>query len=169
MEKTILIRKDKPAFQVLIISFFVNLIGIFLIASSDWNWLQLLIGAFLLFIGLTVLALKTETLYDCESNSLTVKWKSLIFSKSQNETLPEIDYVAIVRVKTSRNRHYKSITLHESGFKCNLNLIFKNSNERFRKLCTVDKEEALRIAKEIATGLNKPILDNSTAEKKWIK
>lgn len=168
MENTILIRKDKPAFQVMIISFFINLIGILLIANSGWNWLQLLIGTIILFIGVTVLALKSELLYDTESNSLTIKWKSLFFTKSQKEKLPEIDYVSIVRVKTSRNLHYKSITLQENGYKCNLNLIFKNSKERFRKLCTVDKEKALLLAENLSEKINKPILDSSTPEKKWI-
>ena len=168
MENTVLIRKDKPSTQILIISFFIQLFGIILISSSDWIWWQILIGTVLLFSGLTVIALKSKMLYDSKSNSLIVKWKSFMFSKSQKVSLPEIDHIAIVRVNTSRDLNLRSIAYHESGFKYNLNFIFKNSKERFRKLGTMNKKEAFRLANELSEKINKPILDNSTPEKKWI-
>ena len=168
MENVILIRKDKPSNQVMIISFFIQLLGIVLISSSEWIWWQMLIGTILLFIGLIVFALKSELHFDYESNSLIVKWKSFFFSKKSIEKLPEINYLAIVRVKTRKNLNYKSITVQESGFMCNLNLIYKESKERFRKLCTVDREKAYHLAKELSEKLNMPILDNSTPDKQWI-
>ncbi len=168
MENVVLIRKDKPSNQVMIISFFIQLFGIILISSSEWIWWKVLIGSILLFFGLIVFALKSELYFDCDNNSLIVKWKSFFLSKSTIEKLPEIKYLAIVRVKTTKNLNYKSITAHESGYMCNLNLIYKESKERFRKLCSVDKETAFRLAKELSEKTDKPILDNSTPDKKWI-
>ena len=168
MENTILIRKDKPSNQVMLIAFFIQLLGIVLISSSEWIWWQILIGAILLFIGLIVLGLKSELHFDYENNNLIVKWKSFSFSRKSLEKLPEINHLAIVSVKTRKNLNYKSITVQENSFMCNLNLIYTESKERYRKLCTVDREKAFLLAKELSEKLNKPILDNSKPDKQWI-
>lgn len=168
MDNLVLIKRDKPAFQVIVVGFFVQFFGIILISSSELLWWKMLTGMILLIIGLAIIALRSELYFDCCNNSLIVKWKSLSFSKSQIEKLPEIDHLAIVRIKTTKNLNYKSITIQESGFMCNLNLVYKEPKERFRKLCTVENKEAFQLAKELSEKMDKPILDNSTPDKKWI-
>jgi len=168
MENKILIRKDRPSNQVMIISFFIQLFGIIMISTSDLIWWKILIGAILLFIGLIVFSLKSEQYFDCDTNSLIIKWKSFFLSKSKMEKLPEINYLAIVRVKTTKNLNYKSISVQEGGYMCNLNLIYKESKQRYRRLCTVDKDTVFHLAKELSEKMNKPILDNSTPNKQWI-
>ena len=169
MNNIILIRKDKPSFQIQIIAYFTEILGIILIIGSEWMWWKILIGVILLILGLMVITLKSEQYYNYDNNSLILKWRNIFFNKNQTEKLPEIDHLAIIRVKTTKNLNYKSITVQESGFMCNLNLIYKESEKRYRKLCTLEKEEAFRLAKELSEKINKPILDNSTPDKKWIK
>jgi hypothetical protein len=165
----ILIRKDKPAFQILILFLFVMLAGIVVISSSLWVWWQFVVGIILLVFGSLVITLKSEMYFDAIENSLEITWKALGLSKSQQEKLPEINYIAVVRVKTSKELNIRSISYNDEGYKCNLNLIFKDSKVRYRKLCTVEKEEAFILAKKIAEKINKSILDHTTPDKKWIE
>ena len=165
----ILIRKDKPAFQISVLSFFAQLAGIAIISSSSFIWWQIAIGIMLLIVGLFGILLKSELFFIPQKNTLEIRWQSLGLRKTQEENLPKIHYIAIVRVKTSKLLNIKSLSYNDESYKCNLNFIFQESKTHYKKLCTVDKEIAFVLAKRIAKQINKPILDYTSKDKKWIK
>ena len=166
--KLILISKDNTPIQLLFIGFFVQLIGIILIAGSGFLWWKLLLGALIIIAGLFLISLKSETYFDIDANALRGIWKGFFWSNTQQEILPEIDYIAIVRIKTSKKQHYKSISRDEETFKFQVNLIYLKSYKRYKKLISTSKEKAFDLAKSLSKVLEKPILDQSTSQKKWV-
>lgn len=168
-DNRIFIKKERPASHILVLAALIVLAGGWMVIRSNWIIWQLLIGMGFMFLGLSLLFLKTQIYFIPQENSLITYWKTLFAGRKQVEKLPEIAYIAVVQVKILRQMNYKSISYADKEKKCNLNLIYQNSPKRFKKIHTLEKENALQLAKEIAQSLNIPVLDGTGVQKQWLR
>ncbi len=133
-----------------------------------------IIGALIIALGVFILYAKTGIAIDKSARKYRefISIASLVFGKWVQ--LPEVDYVAVVRVRLSQLKFRPSeITFKqvEGGFDFayNVNLIFKNSPKRFLKIYTSDANDGLKIGMELAKDFNTQLYDCTTSNKKWIE
>jgi len=166
MKNLILIRKENQIFPVIAVAIIAMIAGIYMITSlSMW---QMILGIIFLLTGPVIIFTHSDFYYNPETNALNIKRKMLIFKSEINDKLPDTNYIAIVNVKASQNLYAASISSQTKELLCQVNLIHQNSKKRFTKLLTTKKEEALKLALEISEKINKPVLDKTTGEKKWL-
>ncbi len=83
------------------------------------------------------------------------------------EDLPEIEYISVFSTTESAKVRALSAEATVKNDIIVLNL-FYNGNHRIKAYATTDKEDAFKMAKQIAEILKIDILDATEAESKWI-
>ncbi|PTX60040.1 hypothetical protein C8N46_10746 [Kordia periserrulae] len=83
------------------------------------------------------------------------------------KNLPEIEYVSVFSTTESAKVRALSAEATVKNDIIVLNL-FYNGNHRIKAYATTDKEDAFKVAKQIAEILKIDILDATEAESKWI-
>lgn len=136
--------------------------------------LLLIIGALLILIGALVYFFKSGILIDLQNKKYKPYIVLLGFVTGKWEVLPEINYVAIVRVRLSQLKFRPSEIAFrqvDEGFDMayNVNLIFKNDTRRYLKVYSGDLGMAMEKASFLASLMNVNLWDSSTSQKKWIQ
>ncbi len=156
--------------------------------SNKFPLLILLIGGAIMFVdatlarigGLIVILLGMVSMYLRSGVQLDLaihqyrkymKLGWMYFGKWQ--PLPEIDYVAIVRMRMSQIKFtpsQASFSQDESGYlhNYNINLIFRNSMLRYLTIYTGDIDDTMPLARKMAREMQTQLYDSSTSVKKWI-
>jgi hypothetical protein len=84
--------------------------------------------------------------------------------------LPEIKYVSIFHANIGViNTSYQTLNSSNLATKQYLVSLVHGRNKRIKLVLTENKELALKDAKQMAVLLEKPILDASERDKKWIR
>jgi len=85
----------------------------------------------------------------------------------QWKDLPEIEYISVF--STTESAKVRALTA-EATVKNDIVVLnlFYNGNHRIKAYATTDKEDAFKVAKQIAGILKIDILDATEAESKWI-
>lgn len=163
----IFIKKEKQPLPFIILSVLFIISGIYLIIDSS-DIIQIISGVLLIITSAVFLSSKTDLFYKPDINALVIKRRFLFKVFEKLESLPEIHYIALVKVRTSQNLNVLVLSTQIKGVATNLNFVFKNSTLRFLKLSSGNKNDMLKKAKELSEKLQVPILDSTTNEKIWI-
>jgi hypothetical protein len=167
MKNLIFIKKEQQAAPLIMLVSIAGIAGVFLaFAAVDTS--QTIIGILMAIFSALLITVKTEIYLDTDNNSILAKRTVLFIKKEKRTPLPEIQYIAVLKVKTSQNLNVASITTSVSDVTFNINLIFKDPKQRFFKLHSAQKESALKLALEISEKIHKPVLDNTAGEKRWL-
>lgn len=157
--KTIIFRRKIPMMvQIFGIGFF--LVGVTLLFLGN------LYG--ILFMVVSLLFFNTEgSEIDLETKKYRVFKENLGFRFGKWEELPAIEYVSVFNVTETMvvKDFVKETKVKNDVIVLNL---FYNGNHRIKAYTTKDKEDAFRVAKQIADILKIDILDATEVESKWI-
>jgi len=167
--KPLHIRTYKPAFRTQVLALCIAIIAIVVLITANKTLGSLIAGGLLLLISLLVLGLHSTLSLDAQQNALITCWQSFCIKRKSIKQLPKIRYVAVIRVHTHRTLNLKSLSSFQEGTGYHVNLIFFKDRQRYKTLATLDREEALALAMEVAQTLNKPLLDHSSNKKRWLK
>lgn len=134
------------------------------------GWINIVISIVLILGGVAVITLQKKVYLNTSENKLISVWYCFFgYRKEKKRQLPEMNYLIVVRVKTSQLIYYITIPFSSSEFKCNVNLAFKSSRMRYINLFIASKTNAFDFAFFIADKANIPVLDATEYEKKWVK
>lgn len=157
--------------------------------TSKFSLFLLLIGGAIMFVdnifariaGVSVILLAMVTVYARSGTQLNLEAK--LFRKyvrlawiyfGKWERLPDIEYVAIIRMRLSQLKFTPSqagFTQNENSLlhNYNVNLIFvKDSPLRYLTIYTGDIDDTMQTARDMARTLKTDLYDCSTSQKKWI-
>jgi len=144
-----------------------TIFGIFIFAVG---FISVLAGGFYGFIvcGVSIFFLyKDGSEIDLEIQKYRTFIEVLGFRFGKWDDLPEIEYVSVFSTTESVAVRALSAEAIVKNDIIVLNL-FYNGNHRIKAYSTTDKEDAFKIAKQIADILKIDILDATEAESKWI-
>ena len=130
-------------------------------------------GLVVILLGLITIYAKNGMMLDFEKKQYR-KYMRLAWIYMGNwMALPEIKYVAIIRMRVSELKFSAStagFSQDESGYQhiYHINLIFDNSVQRYLTIYSGELGDAMGHAKEIALLIESELYDCSTSQKKWI-
>ena len=131
-------------------------------------------GSIVLLFGVFAILSKTGIFLDFEQHRYRQYIRFLNLDMGKWESLPEINYIAIVRVRMSRLKFRPSeVSFRQVDDSFNVaydvNLIFSNSTRRYQKVFNGDLKDAKGLTVSLAKKLNLKIYDSSTSIKKWVE
>jgi hypothetical protein len=130
-------------------------------------------GIIALLAGVFAMFARTGLEIDIEKNLYRGFIRLGHFKWGKWKLLPEINYLAIVRVKLSQLTFRPSeATFRQTNDKMevayNVNLIFKDRSIKIMRLYTGKLEPAMALTKSLAKKMNLQIYDCTTTQKQWI-
>ncbi|MBN2164715.1 MAG: hypothetical protein JW717_00395 [Marinilabiliaceae bacterium] len=131
-------------------------------------------GVIILLLGAIALFSQSGCILDLENKKFRYYIKTFGMYFGKWEFLPDISYIAIVRVRMSRIKFRPSeVSFRQSDdsfdIAYDVNLILKNSQKRYQKIFNGNLSEAKTLAFQLAKDIDVKIYDSSTSIKKWIE
>lgn len=132
-----------------------------------------ILGFIVLLLGVFALYARTGFIIDFDQKRYRRYIRFFFLQFGSWEFLPEINYIAIVRVRMSTLKFRPSeVSFRQTDdsfdIAYDVNLIFSNSNKRFQKVFNGELNEAMQLTTDLAKKMNLKIYDCSTSQKKWV-
>ena len=161
MEKAILIKKDKPPVQILLLAVLTVITGSALILAEQYNNWRYAPASILLVTGILLMRLHSVLYYVPAENQLRTVWQSLFLRYVQKEKLPTVSYIAAVNVRQTHARRMLTLSGYETRTRIRLNLIFSTKPLRYRSLGAMPHTKALATGQQLADRLGVKFYDKT--------
>ncbi len=146
---------------------------IFIVNLSIMVSVNIFVGMILTALTIGILLSKSGLEIDTEQNMLRRYSKVFGYVMGKWESIPELDYVTVVRVKITTKKYQASSDLYvqapSANVKYRVNLVTKDKKKRVIKVLTSEMKEAISEALIIGEALDLRVLDYTSHESKWIK
>ncbi|PZX12402.1 hypothetical protein LX69_02871 [Breznakibacter xylanolyticus] len=157
--------------------------------GNKFSMFLLLIGGAVMFVenlyarlgGLLVIVLGLISIYARSGTQIDMDkrlWRKYVklawFYFGTWTPLPQVDYVAIIRMRLSQLKFKPSqagFTQEDGGYQhnYNINLIFKDSALRYLTIYTGELDDTLEKSRQMALTFQTKLYDCSTSRKHWIE
>lgn len=135
--------------------------------------INIIFGVFLTLITMGILLISSGLEIDTKQNKLRRYCKIFGYVIGNWESIPELDYVTVVRVKMTAKKFQASSDLYlqapSSNVMFRVNLVTKDSRNSVIKVVTCEMNEAINEALKIGNALDLGVLDYTSSDRKWIK
>jgi len=161
MKELIDIKKKYEFLNVLILGFFLIIIGFVLILQTRYYSLIFSLT------GLLIVTFKKGILIDTENKRIK-RYKKIAFKTiGKWENFSNIHYIALIRVNLTQKMN--AVTIPGSFSDVQVKLNFVMNDKKIIPLYTDRRNKVMPISEKIAKGFNVDIFDNSEGKKLWIK
>ena len=161
MKELIDIKKKYEFLNVLILGFFLIIIGFVLILQTRYYSLIFSLT------GLLIVTFKKGILIDTENKRIK-RYKKIAFKTiGKWENFSNIHYIALIRVNLTQKMN--AVTIPGSFSDVQVKLNFVMNDKKIIPLYTDRGKKVMPLSEKIAKGFNVDIFDNSEGKKLWIK
>jgi len=161
MKELIDIKKKYEFLNVLILGFFLIIIGFVLILQTRYYSLIFSLA------GLLIVTFKKGILVDTENKRIK-RYKKIAFKTTGKwEDFSNINYIALIRVNLTQKMNAVTIPGNFSDVQVKLNFVM--NDKKIIPLYTDRRNKVIPLSEKIAKGFNVDIFDNSEGKKQWIK
>ena len=161
MNEIVDIKIKSQFLNIVILGFLLTLAGIVLIIQTQY------VGIAPLILGLLIVSFKKGILIDLDNRKIKYYKKTAFIITGNWEDCNDVRYIALTRVKLSQNMYAVTVPGTFTDVQVKMNFIFENN--RAVAVFTDKKSKIMLLAKQIASGFNIDIYNNSEGKKEWIK